>query len=96
MAVDSLRGILPKRPRHLLEIIIALIGIVFFAVFGYAAVLLTDNAMGQISTALEIPIAVVYASAPIGAALTVLHLVNGIIQGLAGAEPRSSPEPIQL
>jgi len=93
MAVDSLRGILPGRPRHALEIAIAAVGIAFFAVFGYAAVLLADNAIGQISTALQIPIAIVYASAPLGAALTVLHLANGILQALAGAGPRQGLQP---
>lgn len=84
MAVEALRGILRDRPRHLLERGIGAVGIVFFAVFAYTAIVLTENAMGQISTALEIPIAVVYASAPLGAALTVLHLANGIVQGFAG------------
>ncbi len=87
MAVETLRNVLPGRSRRVLEIGVAAVGIVFFAVFGYTAVLLTENAMGQISTALEIPIAVVYASAPLGVALTLLHLVNGIVQGLAGAPP---------
>jgi TRAP-type C4-dicarboxylate transport system permease small subunit len=87
MAVDALRNVLPGRPRRLLEIGVAAGGNVFFAVFGYTAVLLTENAMGQISTALEIPIAVVYASAPLGVVLTLLHLANGILQGFAGAPP---------
>jgi TRAP-type C4-dicarboxylate transport system permease small subunit len=91
MAVDALRTILSGRPRHLLEIFVGVAGILFFAVFGYTAVLLTDNAMGQISTALEIPIAAVYVSAPLGAALSVLHLANGIIQGFAGVrQPEGS------
>lgn len=84
MAVDSVRAILSGRSRYVLEIFVGAVGISFFAVFGYTAVLLTENAMGQISTALEIPIALVYASAPLGAALSVLHLANGIIQGFAG------------
>ena len=87
MAVDALRNVLPGQPRRVLEIAIAVVGIIFFAVFGYTALLLTENAMGQISTALEIPIAVVYASAPLGVVLTVLHLANGIVQGVAGAAP---------
>lgn len=85
MAVDVLRDILPPLPRRCLELSVALIGIAFFAVFGYAAVLLTDNAIGQISTALQIPIAIIYLSAPTGAALTVLHLVNGVVQAFFGA-----------
>jgi len=80
MAVDLMREALAGPARWLLELFIALVGVVFFVVFGYAAYLLTANAMGQISTALEIPIALIYISAPIGAVLTVLHLVNGVLQ----------------
>jgi len=91
MAVNALRSVLAGRPRHLLEIGVGVAGIVFFSIFGYTAVLLTDNAMGQISTALEISIAAVYVSAPLGAALSVLHLANGIIQGFAGVrQPEGS------
>jgi C4-dicarboxylate transporter DctQ subunit len=89
MAVDTLRTVLPQGPRHWLEVFIALTGIVFFAVFAYAAVLLTQNATAQISTALQIPIAAIYVSAPIGAALSLLHLVNGIVQGFGS--PREMP-----
>jgi TRAP-type C4-dicarboxylate transport system permease small subunit len=96
MAVDALRNALPRRPRHVLEIFIAVTGLMFFAVFGYTAMLLVDNAMGQISTALQIPIAIVYASAPVGVALTVLHLANGIVQGAAGRTPASKPDIILL
>jgi TRAP-type transport system small permease protein len=92
MAVDALCNALPRRPRHVLEIFIALTGVVFFAVFGYTALLLVDNAMGQISTALQIPIAIVYASAPAGVVLTLLHLTNGLVQGVAGRPPAVPPE----
>ena len=49
----------------------------FFAVLTYVGVLLVDNAWQQYSTALEIRIAWVYAAAPIGAALSILHLIAG-------------------
>lgn len=35
MAVDALKSVLPRRPRHALEIFVALAGIAFFLVFGY-------------------------------------------------------------
>jgi TRAP-type C4-dicarboxylate transport system permease small subunit len=95
MAVDALRDVLPAVPRRCLELFIALVGIVFFAIFGYAAVLLTDNAVGQISTALQISIAIVYLSAPIGATLTVLHLLNGVVQAFFGAPPQA-PQPMRV
>jgi TRAP-type C4-dicarboxylate transport system permease small subunit len=89
MAVDLLRETLPGLARRLLERFIALICIVFFAVFAYAAYLLTVNAIGQISTALGISIAAIDVSAPVGAAITMLHLVNGAIQ--ARYRPAASP-----
>ena len=96
MAVDLLRDALARGYRRLLEAFIALVGIVFFAVFGYAAYLLTDNAIGQISTALQIPIALIYVSAPIGAALTIVHLVNGVIQARYQPALPSGPDAAAL
>jgi TRAP-type C4-dicarboxylate transport system permease small subunit len=52
----------------------------FFALFAYVSVLLVQNAFTQRSSSLEIPIAWVYASAVVGAALTVLHLANAALQ----------------
>lgn len=86
MAVDALKGVLPQRQRHWLEVFVALAGILFFAVFCYAAILLTQNALAQISTALQVPIAAIYVSAPIGALLSILHFTNGIVQGFAAPD----------
>jgi len=96
MVVDTLRGALPARPRHWLDIFIALTGIAFFATFAYTAILLTQNAISQISTSLQIPIAVIYVSAPIGAALTILHLANGIVQGFAAPREPSTPPALPI
>ena len=63
-----------------LALLIGLISIMFFGVVVYTGILLTRNAIPQLSTALEVSVALVYVAAPIGAALTILHLVNGIVQ----------------
>ena len=80
IVVEALVEVLSPRLRRVLTLGVALIGIAFFTLLGYVAALLVDNAWSQTSTALQISIAWVYASAPLGAALTVLHLVNAVVQ----------------
>jgi TRAP-type C4-dicarboxylate transport system permease small subunit len=87
MAVEALAGVLPGPALRPLAVLVAIISIVFFGVVFYTGVLLTENAIHQQSTALEISVAFVYVSAPIGAALTIGHLVNGLMQILAGDAP---------
>ena len=70
-----------------LAALVILASLVFFAVVLYTTVLLTENAIPQLSTALEIPVAFVYVSAPIGAVLTILHLINGLVRLAAGDRP---------
>ena len=80
IVVEALVEVLSPRLRRVLTLGVALIDIAFFTLLGYVAALLVDNAWSQTSTALQISIAWVYASAPLGAALTVLHLVNAVVQ----------------
>ncbi len=80
IAVDVLIEAIPARLRRRLALGAALLGIAFFAIFAYVAALLVDNAWRQTSTALQISIAWVYACAPLGAGLTILHLVNGAVR----------------
>jgi TRAP-type transport system small permease protein len=56
----------------------------FFVLFAYVSALLVHNAIPQKSSSLEISIAWVYASAVLGAVLTVLHLVNALVQPRPG------------
>ena len=95
ITVEALADLLPLGPRRALALGVALTGIAFFALLGYVAALLVENAWSQISTALQIPIAWVYASAPLGAALTVLHLVNALVQqpGAGAGETERHPQP---
>jgi TRAP-type C4-dicarboxylate transport system permease small subunit len=84
MAVDLLAGILPRGLRKWSALLVLLITAGFFLTFGLLALQLTENAMQQTSSGLEIPVGWVYAAGPIGAALTLLHLSNGMIRTYAG------------
>lgn len=86
--------VLAPRVRRALAHVVALVGIAFFALFAYVAALLVDNAWSQTSTALQIPIALVYASAPLGAALTVLHLVNAVVQRRHAGARSADQQPL--
>lgn len=91
IVVEVLVEALAPRARRALALAVAAVCIGFFAVFGYLAWLLVDNAWHQTSTALQIPIAVVYAAAPLGAALTILHLANAALHLAArGTEARAT------
>jgi TRAP-type C4-dicarboxylate transport system permease small subunit len=87
MAVEALASVLPVSVRRPMAILVGIVSILFFGVVFYTGTLLTENAVPQMSTALEISVALVYIAAPIGAALTILHLINGIIQIAAGDAP---------
>lgn len=78
IVVDALVKTFPDRWQQPLRAAALAVSAAFFALFGYVSMLLVQNAIPQRSSALEISIAWVYASAVIGAALTVLHLVNAL------------------
>jgi TRAP-type transport system small permease protein len=80
MAVEALSSILPAVALRPLAAIVAIVSLAFFAVVLYTSLLLTENAIPQLSTALEISVAFVYVAAPIGAALTMVHLLNQLVQ----------------
>jgi C4-dicarboxylate transporter DctQ subunit len=80
IGVDAFVALLPRALQRWLRLANLLICGGFFALFTYVCVLLVQNAFTQRSSSLEIPIAWVYASAVIGAVLTVLHLVNAALQ----------------
>lgn len=86
IVVDALLKIFPPRLRHVTRRLNGLLSIGFFALFFYTSLLLVENAIPQKSSALEISIAWVYASALLGSALTVLHLVCGQISPSPGEE----------
>jgi TRAP-type C4-dicarboxylate transport system permease small subunit len=91
MAVTALASVLPAALRRPLAMLVIAASLLFFAVVLYTTMLLTQNAIPQLSTALEVSVALVYVSAPIGAALTMLHLVNGLVRLGAGGTPFPQP-----
>jgi TRAP-type C4-dicarboxylate transport system permease small subunit len=93
IVVDIVVEAFPRPVRRVLALGTLLVGIAFFAVFAYVASLLVENAWLQTSTALGISIAWVYACAPIGAVLTILHLVNVAVQPTRRAADAALPEP---
>jgi TRAP-type transport system small permease protein len=74
----------PTRLRGWADSLAVIISIVFFAIFAYVGCLLIQNAWQQYSTALEIRIAWVYAAAPLGAVLSILHFAAGLLQRWRG------------
>jgi TRAP-type C4-dicarboxylate transport system permease small subunit len=89
--VEALIAQFPDRLRAIADLLGILASVTFFIVLGYVSWLLMLNAWQQYSTALDVRIAYVYAAAPIGAALSVLHLIVGLWKRLTGnAEPAHS------
>jgi TRAP-type C4-dicarboxylate transport system permease small subunit len=93
IVVEALVETFPARAKRVLALAAAVTGIGFFGVFAYLTWLLVDNAWHQTSTALQIPIALVYACAPVGAALTIVHLANAALRLIAGTVEAPPKEP---
>jgi TRAP-type C4-dicarboxylate transport system permease small subunit len=89
--VEVLVAQMPRALRIWTDLLSVVVSIIFFAVFGYVCSLLMLNAWHQYSTALDVRIAYVYAAAPIGAGLSVLHLVSGLLQRWSGNEQAARP-----
>jgi TRAP-type C4-dicarboxylate transport system permease small subunit len=77
--VEVFVALMPRALRVWVDLLSIAASVVFFSVFAYVGWLLMLNAWQQYSTALDIRIAWVYAAAPIGAGLSVLHLVAGLL-----------------
>jgi TRAP-type C4-dicarboxylate transport system permease small subunit len=82
---------MPRALRAWTDFLSVAASIFFFTVFAYVGWLLMLNAWQQYSTALDIRITWVYAAGPIGAGLSVIHLIAGQLQRWTGNEYRSSP-----
>lgn len=87
IGVDALVKVMPRVLQRALRIANLLFCVAFFLLFGYVSILLVQNAVPQKSSSLEISIAWVYASAVLGAALTVLHLSNALLQPVPEERP---------
>ena len=84
--VEAFVALLPNSWRRWTSLLSSIVGIVFFSVFAYVGWLLMINAWQQYSTALDIRITWVYAAAPVGAALSIVHLVARLPQLWSGSE----------
>jgi len=80
IVVDAFVKAMPRALQRWQRVANLVLCAAFFALFAYVSILLVQNAVPQKSAALEISIAWVYASAVLGAALTVLHLANALLQ----------------
>ena len=87
--VEVIVALFPPKLRDAASIASMAVCLFFFGVLTYVGLLLVQNAWQQYSTALEIRIAWVYAAAPFGAALSILHLIAGWSRRFAApAAPR--------
>lgn len=84
--VEVLVALMPQALRRWAEFVGIVASIVFFAVFAFVGCALMLNAWQQYSTALDVRIAYIYAAAPIGAGLSILHLIVGLLLRWTGDE----------
>ena len=80
IAMQAIACLFPTSMQPWLAAVNLIICIVFFVLFTYFTALLVQNANYELSSALQIPISWVYAAAPIGAVLTIVHLVNALVR----------------
>jgi TRAP-type C4-dicarboxylate transport system permease small subunit len=76
IALTAITGALPEPLRSFATALTLVAFIVFLLVLVWTSIPLIANARFTVSSELEVPIAWVYAAAPIGSLLSVLHLVN--------------------
>jgi TRAP-type C4-dicarboxylate transport system permease small subunit len=80
IAMTAIAAALPEPLRSFATALAHVAFIAFLLLLAWACIPLIVNARFTVSSELEIPIAWVYAAAPIGALLSVLHLVNRLAQ----------------
>ena len=83
------RGLAP-RVKRVVETIARAVVLIFALLLIGTGVALMDLTAGERSAALGLPVALVYAAAPVSGALMVIHMLAG--QGGGGAEARASTE----
>ena len=89
VAIDSLHHVLPRRAARLLRIALALLMIAFFATMAWQGVLYMRAAQYQVTPALRLSFADIYAVFPIGFSLLIVHLllvVRGYVRDLRFVE----------
>lgn len=88
ITIDSITGLFSKKGQKIIAIITTLISIAFMIIFIYTSMQMTMRSFqnGQMATAMKLPIWIVYMSMPVGGALTVLRLVEKLINLIKGKE----------
>ena len=80
ISMNALLTVLPETIRKVVTLLAVLAFLVFMLLLTWVSLPLIENARYTVSSELEIPIAWVYAAAPVGGVLTVLHLFNRFIR----------------
>lgn len=78
--LDRLKGTLKK----LLQTLIALIGIAFFAIVGWYGVVLMKSEATQLTPAMQIPMSWIYLMYPIAGGIVLLHLLDSLVDVWGG------------
>ena len=78
--LDKLKGTLKK----LLQTLIALIGIAFFAIVGWYGVVLMKSEATQLTPAMQIPMSWIYLMYPIAGGIVLLHLLDSLVDVWGG------------
>ena len=87
---DQVTKKLPPRASRVVETFAGMVVLLFSLLLIAAGIALMDLTMGERSPALNLPVALVYAAAPVSGVLMVIHMLAGL--GDEGAEAHSSAE----
>lgn len=80
--LDRLKGTAKK----LLQTLIVLIGIVFFAIVGWYGIVLMKSEATQLTPALQISMSWIYVMYPLTGGIILLHLLDGLVAVWGGKE----------
>ena len=88
--ITFLRDVVGPRSRRAFEIVVDLAVIAFLAVLAAQCIqlMLQPFVLSQTSVVLGLPIPVLYASAPVGAALSILRVTQHLLRSLRGSAPQ--------
>lgn len=75
IAVENLQDALPPWAARAVRVLIALLLLAFFAFFTWFGIDYMDRTQYQITPATQISVAFIYASLPVGAAMSIVHLL---------------------
>lgn len=84
MRVTALYEVLNPKTKEAMEIMVNVVSLIFAAFLLYVGTRLTLKTLstGQLSTAMPVPMWIIYISVPIGSALTILRLLQSLYRQL--------------